>query len=183
MKKTILLLSSMILIKTMFAIGSVDTIPEPEFINFIYQFDKTNNKLVDLEKANVEMKMKMKVVGGSSPSYAIDGSKSPVRLNETAKSFMITISGGPMTADPSSSMSLYKLETKKSSREAPMTSYGGMITGKKTNNALELRFKKIREGTYEIVVAGNLEKGEYGFVNMNGMNSSGKMTVFAFGVD
>ncbi|MGZ5190843.1 MAG: hypothetical protein ACXWCZ_07455 [Flavisolibacter sp.] len=183
MKKIIILLGSIVLINPLFANESRDTIPEPEFINFIYQFDKTNNKLVDLEKANIEMKMKTKVMGGGSPSYSIDGSKSTVRLNESAKSFMITISGGPMTTDPSNSMTLYKLESKKSSREAPMTSYGGMTSGKKSNNALELRFKKVREGTYEIVVAGNLEKGEYGFVNMNGMNSSGKMSVFAFGID
>lgn len=167
----------------MFAREFIDTIPEPEFINFIYQFDKSNNKLVDLEKANVEMKMKMKVMGGGGQSYSIDGGKSPVRLNGTAKSFMITISGGPMASDPSSSMTLYKLESKKSSREAPMSSYAGMNMGKKSNSVIELRFKKIKEGTFEIVVPGNLEKGEYGFVNMNGMNSSGKMTVFAFGVD
>jgi len=183
MKKTIILLGCLILVNTLFANQSVDTIPEPEFINFIYQFDKSNNKLVDLEKANVEMKMKMKVIGGGSQSYAIDGSKSPVRLNESARSFMITISGGAMTSDPSYSLSLYKLESKKSSREAPIAGYGGMNTSQKSKQMVELRFKKIKEGTYEIIVANKLEKGEYGFINMSNMNSSGKITLFAFGID
>ena len=178
-----MLLCGFIMVNTMFGSESIDTIPEPEFINFIYQFDKTNNKLVDLEKTSAEMKMKMKVMGGGNQSYSIDGGKSPVRLNESAKSFMITISGGAMTTDPSYSLSLYKLETKKSSREAPMPGYGGANSGQKSNKTVELRFKKIKEGTYEIIVADKLEKGEYGFVNMGSMNSSGKISLFAFGID
>jgi hypothetical protein len=183
MKRIMLLIGCFILGKTVLASETFDTIPEPEFINFVYHFDKTNNTLVDLEKANVEMKMKVKVIGGGSQTYTINGGKSPVRLNGPSKSFMITISGGPMTTDPTNTLLLYKLASKKSSREAPVTGYGGMSTGPKSNNAVELRFKKIKEGTFEIVVAGELGKGEYGFVNMNAMNPGGKMTVFAFGID
>ena len=183
MKKTLLLSALFILVNTAFAREPLDTIPQPEFINYVYHFDKKNNKLVDLEKANVEMKLKMKIVGGGSQSYSIDGSKSSMRLSEAANSFMITISGGAMTADPTNTLTLYKLESKKNKREAPMTSYAGMNTGQNSNNTMELKFKKIKEGTFEIVVAGKLEKGEYGFINMSGMNQTGKIAVFAFGVD
>ena len=51
------------------------------------------------------------------------------------------------------------------------------------NNTVELKFKKLKEGVYEVVVPKKLEKGEYGFVNMSMMNPGGKVVVYAFGVD
>ena len=183
MKKTILLSGCLILAKIIFASAPPDSIPVPEFINLVYHYDKANNKLADLEKANAEMIIKKKIVGGGSQAYSIEGNKSPVRLNETAQSFMITVTGGVMSADPTSTLTLYKLESNKKNREAAMTAYGGMSNGKGANKTVELKFKKIREGTYEMVVAGKLEKGEYGFVNMNAMSPGGKVTLFAFGID
>src|SRR5215208_4917457 len=58
-----------------------DSLPDPEFLNQIYQYDKVNKKLVELEKNNVEMKAKMKVIGGGMPVYSIGGSKSDARIN------------------------------------------------------------------------------------------------------
>jgi len=49
---------------------------------------------------------------------------------------------------------------------------------------VDIKFKKLKEAMYEIVISGRLEKGEYGFINRSGgFNPSGKMTVFAFGID
>ena len=179
-KSKILMLSIFIcLISSLAFAKTLDSIPEPEFVNEVYYYDKANLKLLPLEKANAEMKAKMKLIGGASPAYTIGGDKSFIRINQQGSSFMITVSGGPMM-DPSMTISLYRFESKKGRREAAMSLYGGQRNG---GNAVEIKFKKVREGTYEIVIPENLEKGEYGFVNAFTMNAAGGLKTFAFGVD
>jgi len=168
-----------------FAFGQKDSIPEPEFMNQVYQYDKINKKLVNLEKVNAEMKSKIKLMGGGTVVYSIDGSRSEARINSEKinsenSSFMITIAGGTMMSDPSMTLKLYKLESKKSKREVPMGQYGAQGKG---NSQVDLNFKKLKEGVYEIVVSGRLEKGEYGFINMNTMGQTGKIPMFTFGID
>jgi hypothetical protein len=168
-----------------FAQGQKDSIPEPEFMNQVYQYDKINKKLVELEKVNAEMKSKIKLMGGGSVVYSIDGSRSEARINSEKinsenSSFMITIAGGTMMSDPSMTLKLYKLDNKKSKREVPMGQYGASGKG---NNQVDLKFKKLKDGIYEIVVSGRLEKGEYGFINMNAMGQTGNIPMFTFGLD
>jgi len=166
----------MLLAKTM------DTIPIPEFVNEVYYYDKANTILIPLEKANAEMKNKMKLIGGGSAAYAIGGDKSATRINPEGASFVITMSAGSMM-DPAMTINLYRFESRKGRREAAMSQYSSMGGGQKGGNAVEIKFKRVKEGTFEIIIIGNLVKGEYGFINSYSMGAGGGMTTFAFGVD
>jgi len=181
MKKIILSIFSS-LIGTMLFAKTVDTIPIPEFVNEVYYYDKANTILTPLEKANAEMKAKMKLIGGGSAAYAIGGDKSATRINPEGASFVITMSSGSMM-DPAMTISLYRFESRKGRREATMSQYSGMGGGQKGGSAIEIKFKRVKEGTFEIIIIGNLVKGEYGFINAHSMNPGGGMTTFAFGVD
>ena len=161
---------------------TIDTIPEPEFMNEVYYHDKINAKLIPLEKMSVEMKSKMKLIGGGSSVYSMDGARSATRIQGEAASFLISISSGS-AMDPSMTISLYRFESKKGRREAMLNLYGAMGSGKQGGSAVEVKFKKVKEGTFEIVVTGTLEKGEYGFVNAYSMKPGAGMTTYAFGVD
>lgn len=182
-KKQAMLIACTMSLLQVFGNATKDSIPNPEYMNQVYHFDKVNQKLVDLEKVNSELKMKMKMLGmgGGSQAYEVDGNRSSLRLGPDENSFVISV-GNSMMADPSNTMSLYKFEVKRNKREATMMHYG--IKGQSNDkNNLELKFKKIKEGVFEIVVPKTLEKGEYGFVNMSAMNPNGKVVVYTFGVD
>jgi hypothetical protein len=181
MKKIIVSIFSCLIGTILFA-KTMDTIPVPEFVNEVYYYDKTNTILIPLEKTSAEMKTKMKIMGGGSAAYAIDGDKSTTRINQEGASFVITMSATSMT-DPAMTISLYRFESRKGRREAPMSQYGAMGGGQKGGSVIEIKFKRVREGTFEIIIVGNLAKGEYGFLNSYSMNAGRGMTTFAFGVD
>jgi hypothetical protein len=166
------------LIGAMVFAKTVDSIPEPEFMNEVYYYDKSNIKLIPLEKAVAEIKSKMRIVGGGSSAYAIGGEKSVTRINQQGASFVITISNGSMI-DPSMTLMLYRFESRKGRREAVMNVSGGSGS----ENAVEIKFKRVKEGTFEIIVPGSLAKGEYGFISSYSMKPGGGMTAYAFGVD
>ena len=159
-----------------------DTLPEPEFVNEVYYYDKANTKLIPLEKAKAEMKAKMKIMGGGSPAYAIGGVRSGTRINQGGASFIISVSASSMM-DPAMTISLYRFEPRKGRREATMSQYSGSGGQQNGGNTVEIKFKKVKEGTFEIIVVGNLEQGEYGFINLHSMGAAGGMTAYAFGVD
>lgn len=183
-KRYVLLIVFAVSLLRVFGNSKIDSIPDPEFINQVYHIDKINQKLIDLEKANSEMKMKMKMLGmgGGSQAYEMDGNHSPVRFGADENSFVLSVGSTSMMSDPSMTLSLYKFEVKKNKREATMMQYSGRGQSN-NNNTLELKFKKLKEGVFEVVVPKKLEKGEYGFVNMSMMNAGGKVVVYAFGVD
>jgi hypothetical protein len=185
MKNVLFLLLIFLVGNQSFANVQKDSIPEPEYMNQVYQYDKINKKLVSLEKANAEMKTKIKLMGGGAMVYSIEGAKSEARINgekinSENSSFMITVAGGTMISDPSTTLKLYKLDSKKSNREVPMGQYGASGKG---NSQVDLNFRKLKDGVYEIIVSGKLEKGEYGFLNMNAMGQTGKIPMFTFGLD
>ncbi len=161
-----------------FASNSTDSIPEPEYINQVYHYDKNQQKLFELEKSTAEMKAKIKLVGGGMPAYTFEGAQSSTRIPNGTLSFMVSVGNNMMMSDPSSTITLYKLDAKKNKREAPMSNYG--MGG--SDNTIDLKFKKTKSGAYEIVVAEKLEKGEYAFINM-AQSQGGKMTAYTFGVD
>ena len=161
---------------------TIDTIPEPEFVNEIYFFDRTNNNLIPLEKAKAEMKAKIKIMGGGSPALAIGGVRSGTRIIPGDASFIISVSASSMM-DPAMSISLYRFESRKGKREATMTQYGGSGGQQNDGNTVQIKFKKVKDGTFEIIVVGKLEKGEYGFINLHSMGAGGGMATYAFGVD
>ena len=157
---------------------TVDSIPEPEFMNQVYYYDKSNIRLIPLETAVAEIKSKMRIMGGGSSAYAIGGEKSATRINQQGASFVIAVANSSMI-DPSMTLSLYRFEPRKGRREAAMNIYGGSGS----ENAVELKFKRVKEGTFEIIVTGSLAKGEYGFISSFAMKPGGGMTAYAFGID
>jgi hypothetical protein len=180
MKKNLLSVIAYMIVITGFA-QTNDSIPNPEFTNEVYYYDKTNTKLIPLEKTNAEYKARMKIIGGGSAAYAIGGERSATRLQQSEHSFVITIPGGSMM-DPAMMITLYRFEPRKGQREATMSQYAS--NGKRSGgSAVEIKFKRIKEGTYEIILTSELAKGEYGFINAHSMNHSGGMTTYAFGID
>lgn len=84
--------------------------------------------------------------------------------------------------DPSKTITLYAMDTKKGVRSIIMGGSSGAFSKKqKSSNKYAISFRKIKDGYYEIVVNKMLPKGEYSFMN-SGMGSM-DLTLFAFGVD
>jgi len=84
--------------------------------------------------------------------------------------------------NPVKTLSLYRLDVRKSGRALVFQSSGGAFSkGKKASDKLSVSFRLIRDGYYEIVVDKPLPKGEYCFLHA----AVGLMepTFFAFGVD
>lgn len=173
--------------------------PTPEYSNEIYFFIKDSASLSRLEKGESKMQSKSKMggMGGGEQGYALEGSKSPIRL-ESGKPlsfiyFMNESSAGSspesdsamkangmdnasmddamsMMNDPSKTTSLYKMNVEKGNRKITLQSYGGMkILGKSKSESKKftLSFKKVRYGYYELVVDKMLPKGEYAFLLMD----------------
>jgi hypothetical protein len=187
MKKISLLLAGAFILLVSDA-QNKDSIPDPEFINQVYHYNKQEKKLSPLEKTESEMKSKVKVmgVGGMKQLYTIDGSRSDIRLSADDVYFVISMGGG-MMMDPSSMINLHKFESKKKSREATIADVGYMGGNKqKDDGSISLNFKKLRDGVFAIIPSKKLEKGEYAFINkmdMSGGGMSMKMGAFAFAID
>jgi hypothetical protein len=105
---------------------------------------------------------------------------------------MMSGMGGMMPGmnDPSSTITLYKVESEKGKRKIWMQKSGAAIpfASKKTQSSNKYSFsvKKIREGYWELVIDKPLPKGEYAFsMLIMGMGSAmdGGTTLFAFGID
>lgn len=187
------------------------TYPEPEFSNEVYFLKKENPySLVRLEKSSAKQETKMNVLKGSEYGYEIDGKSSPVRFatgsnisfiytsssssSSNAKSDSLMRANGidPNTVaglggDPSSTITLYKLDLDGGYRKIYLQKSGGYFGNHKnqTSDKYTFSLKKIRDGYWELVIDKPLPKGEYAF-SMMGMGMadvSGSHTVFAFGVD
>ena len=191
--------------------------PEPEFSNEVSFLKKDNSTTtVRLEKTSskVETKTKLGGFGGFEYGYIIEGWKSAVRLPSGELAFIYSASGtsrpsslqtdsimrangvdpskvagmSPSTNDPSSLITLYKVENEKGERKILMQKSGGAIpfASKKAKSSDKYTFsvKKIKEGYWELVVDKPLEKGEYAFTINQSMGSmDGGITIFAFGID
>ena len=175
--------------------------------------------VVRLEKGSSKMDTKTKLGGmaGAESGYLLEGETSTVRLNSgNSLSFVYStgaggaekksspqmdsmmrangvdpamMSGGYGTMDPSSMITLYKVETDKGSRKILLMKSPGAIpfASKKMKSSDKYTFsvKKIKEGYWELVVDKSLPKGEYAFSVMSmGMgNMDGSNLMFAFGID
>ena len=180
---------------------------------------ETPASVMRLEKGSSKMETKTKLGGmaGMENAYIMDGEASTVRLNSgNSLSFIYSTGGGGekksspqmdsmmrangvdpammsggygTTMDPSSMITLYKVETDKGSRKILLMKSPGAIPfgSKKMKSSDKYTFsvKKIKEGYWELVVDKSLPKGEYAFSVMSmGMgNMDGSTLMFAFGID
>jgi hypothetical protein len=198
MKKCFLFAAAVTVVSAAAGQGSKDSAKTaaPEFMNHVYYSDG-GNKLIVLEKAEAEMKTKMKLggFGGSNTSYIMTGDRSPMRIPQNKKAeFTIKTAGGSTMAgfgiNPADMFYLYKFETKGDTRVYVMQKMGAMGTGVKENSrGIKFNVKEISPGTFVMVPEKPLEPGEYGFLNMMDSRSSPddykniKYAVFAFAID
>jgi hypothetical protein len=172
-----------------------------------------------LEKGSskIESKTKLGGMGGYESGYEMEGSKSTARLTSgnnlsfvvskgtsatrasspQADSMMRANGMDPSTVagmmesmnDPSSTISLYKVENEKGKRKILMQKSGGAMpfASKKNKSSDKYTFsvKKIRAGYWELVIDKSLPRGEYAFtmINMGMGNADGSTLLFAFAVD
>ena len=197
--------------------GNREKYPEPEFTNEVCVLKKEAVvTTMRLEKASAKMESKSKMggFGGSESGYTWDGSASTVRLiggnnisfvissgasghSEKNDSMMRANGMDPSTmpqgmgsmSDPSTTITLYKVESAKGKRKIlMMKAPSAMPFGSKkmqSSDKLTFSVKKVKEGYWELVIDKPLSKGEYAFTSMGmGMGSmDGGITLFAFGVD
>jgi len=187
--------------------------PDPEFSNEIGWYNKDSLSLVRLEKGSSKMETKTKLGGmaGAETAYVIEGEKSSIRLHSgNGLSFIYSTNGSsksnPQTdsmmrangmdpsiysgmggQDPSSMITLYKVESEKGKRKVLMMKSGGMMPfgSKKSKSSDKHSFsvRKVREGYWELVIDKSLPRGEYAFTLQGGMSMDGGVTLFAFAID
>lgn len=159
---------------------------DPTYLNQLYFW--TPDSLIALEKTSAEMKAKMKALGfgGGGTGYVLEGVRSAVRI-KAGDNLRFAIKLGGM-ADPSMMIKLYQLQPQKKTREAILSSSGGMFnkSSSSTNNGIDYNVQKSGADVYILLPAVRLAPGEYGFMNMMQMSSSGSQvsyTFFTFGID
>lgn len=167
---------------------------QPEFMQHIYYYSSSGNKMVALEKIDAEMKTKMKMggFGGSSTAYTMSGEKSPTRFSQGGKQeFTIKMSSSmSMAGDPGNMIRLYKFESKGSERISMLQKVGVMGTGASAAmDGIKFNSKETTSGVFMLVPEKPLDPGEYAFINM-AFPSGGtdpkkgmKYTAFAFAID
>ncbi|MBS1655158.1 MAG: hypothetical protein JSU05_09955 [Bacteroidetes bacterium] len=148
---------------------------------------------------------------GSEYSYEIEGKSSPVRFSNgdhisciystaTSSGSSNSKSDSTMRAngidpnsfngfggDPSSMITLYKLDIDGANRKIYFQKVGGYFGKHKnqTSDKYTFSLKKIHDGYWELIVDKSLPKGEYAFsmMGMGMQDMDGSHTVFAFGID
>ena len=89
--------------------------------------------------------------------------------------------------DPSSMITLYKLDIDGGNRKIYLQKIGGYFGKHKnqTSDKCTFSLKKIHDGYWELLVDKPLPKGEYAFsmMGMGMQDMDGSHTVFAFGID
>ncbi len=159
-------------------------IPKPEFKNQPMMLSE--GELSKLEVQTAEMKMKVKGLGygGSQQEISVPGGKSPVvALQEPT--FVIWVDEG---VDPESMIVLTKTEFDSKKRNIPMMKVSALAAfgarGKSMSEKFHVDFsiEKVGDGVYKITPSGPLETGmEYAFYNPENTQAQ-QLKIFLFGV-
>jgi hypothetical protein len=159
--------------------GSSGNLPEPEFINNVYWFDRGSNKLVALERGKVDTTGKGKFfVGGAKLAMEISGERSPVRFTADSKPDFVFL--GRRNVDPQDQAKIFRLTLKKGHRELITAQTRGIMrgihSGEENKEAVPFEATKHNENSIRITPAMPLPRGEYAI-------RSGANEMFCFGVD
>lgn len=186
--------------------------PDPEFTNEVYYLKKENSSsLIRLEKNSAKQENKASMIKGSEFGYSIEGKSATVRFssgNNLSFIFSTGTSAGVSNSktdsmmrangmdpkafsgfggDPSSTITLYKLNIDGGERKIYLQKTGGALPFSNHKNQSSDKYtfstKKVREGYWELVVDKPLPKGEYAFSIMGMGGGMGGTTVYAFGID
>jgi hypothetical protein len=146
--------------------------PDPEFANEVYYLKKDSvHSLVRLEKSASKMENKTKAAGfgGFENGYAVEGSKSDIRLNGSNLSFIVSTGSSASTSsssseqrdsimrangmdpsmvggmptgmsDPATTVTLYKADASKGTRKIYMMKMGGAFSMGKNKSSDKYTF-------------------------------------------
>jgi hypothetical protein len=160
-------------------------LPNPEFINQPYYYDRDGNKLIKLENANALMATKKKTLGlkGAKQILSMDAPSSKIRF-VTKKDIVFFIKTSGDVIDLTSYIKLYQFIPAEQKREVTINAKEGLLTDKDEAKGKLMSFsvKMIGKDNYQIQLPEQLEAGEYGFVWVKNMELK-EFTVFAFGID
>ncbi|MCB9075005.1 MAG: hypothetical protein H6552_05660 [Chitinophagales bacterium] len=166
---------------------TAQSVPEPEFAMRPYYLG-TDNTLKNLERVDAQFDFKAKVYAGTEIYYTAFGKASDIRFSKDAlPQFIIKVEQG---VDPYEMISLGKAEIKKDRRRFLQSRMAKTGKTKDVSGAyLELEFKKIRDGLFEIILPNNIEVGEYAFMPISKDSGNifasygSKAKITCFGID
>lgn len=162
-------------------------IPTPDYSARPYYL-KPDNTLQNLERTDAQSDTKIKSAGfgGYEMYFTSFGTSSAVRFNAAALPRIIIKLEPNM--DPSETITLVKAEIKKDRRRflqgsRSMSGAARNVAGAEVN----LQFKKIRDGIFEIIIPNTIASGEYAFMPMGDQNISitsvANIKISCFGID
>lgn len=166
--------------------ASLKDIPEPEFPNRPYYLD--GNELVKLERAEANFAAKAKgIYRGVDFQVQVMKEESPIQFLKTnLPRFFIQITDEDI--DPYDVIDLCKADRIGKGRRNftyAGKKYGGRVKDV-TGKLVQLEFKKISKGVYEIIIEGDIQQGEYAFLPIvktdNSLSSTNSIKANCFGI-
>ena len=158
--------------------------PKPEFKNQPMLFSEGDLSKLEVQTAEVKMKMKALGYGGTQMEISVPGGKSPVATPQEP-TFIIWVDEG---VDPETLIVLTKTDFNSSKRNIPVMKVSALAAfgarGKSMSDEFHVSFdiEKVGEGLYKITPSGPLETGmEYAFYNPAGTEAK-QIKIFLFGV-
>jgi hypothetical protein len=180
MKKLIL---SLLLVNCSFIVFA-QNFPRPEFKNQPMLFSDGELSKLEVQTAEIKIKMKALGYGGAQQEISVSGGKSPV-VTPKEPTFIIWVDEG---VDPETLIVLTKTDFNSKKRNIPMLKISALAAfgarGKSMSNEYHVDFdiEKVEEGVYKITPSGILETGmEYAFYNPADTNAQ-QVKIYMFGV-
>lgn len=171
---------------TNFTPNNSNNIPDPDYPNRPYYLD--GNELIKLERAEANFALKKKgIYRGVDQQVQVMKEESPIQFEKNKlPRFFIQINDEDV--DPYDIIDLCKADNIGAGRRNFTFSgktYGGRVKDV-TGKIMQLDFKKIRKGLYEIIIAQDLVQGEYAFLPLgnteNQLSSVNSVKANCFGV-
>ncbi|MDR7129918.1 hypothetical protein J2X69_002264 [Algoriphagus sp. 4150] len=180
MKKIIL---SLLLVNCSFFAFAQD-FPKPEFKNQPMLLSDGELSKLEVQTAEIKVKVKGLGYGGSQQEISVPGGKSPV-VTPQEPSFVIWVDEG---VDPESLIVLTKTEFSSKKRNIPMLKISALAgfgaRGKSMSDKYHVNFdiEKVEAGVYKITPSGPLETNmEYAFYAPTETNAQ-QIKIYLFGV-
>jgi hypothetical protein len=144
----------------------------PEFANMVSAISEDGKSSQELSMERAVAKQKKKgIYRGYDNSVRLEEGKSKVAVTSAQKFAFKPINP---EVHPAQQIKLYPFKGEKSYRELVVggtNTFGGSKNRKSTDNAIELKLKKIKDGCWEVATEAPLPAGEYAF-SLGGQGSS-----------
>lgn len=141
--------------------NTTNNIPEPEFENTPYYYDKENNQLIDLDADQYVEGVRPKGLYGAEKAIYINGYTSNLKIDSDKAYFIIKLNS---TTDPRTLMDLTAaVANKRSGKREAVVQKKGAFTNEGVNNVINISIQKLGNGKYIIYPKETLGAGEYFF--------------------